>query len=1026
MTENQYKIVKLTNPNHILTNCVYMNNHITDYIQINGEQTGIFKVMKDQSLDKNTIYLNDFQQVYIKTPFDSFVTIKNIFKATQIKEIDKIKFTAFNSACEEFKLDVNKVSELIRNILLNIPINHKQEFPIDIITVIVGKLPLSFSNFNYVIGPNTIIDVSTVGFENSNDKPVLPIDFSKIILNNESKSNEIFKGKFDFMNLGIGGLDAQFDTIFRRAFASRSIPKNILSELGIKHIRGMLLYGAPGNGKCIAKNTPILLHNGQIKMVQDVNIDDKLMGDDSQPRNISSLCRGKEMMYKISYSNGESYTVNESHILSLQINKSTITKHRKNKTKNYVWNPLILNYEQQLSNEINNDFDPKIDINLTDYLKLPQKIKNKLYGYRVGVEFENRDIHVDPYFVGLMIGSNNITNLEKNIQKYIGLIDIQSKYKILYDKYNLHMVDTTFNKLSANKISNIFIPDDYKINSHKNRLKLLAGIIDACGVIDNGSIVLNISLEITKDILYLMRSLGIKSYAKSHTTRGYIKLNNSRRRQEPWHLTTHSIYFGINFCKKIPILSTNINNVLNTLTDRVCNLNEPIKITAVGVDDYYGFVIDGNRRFLLGDFTVTHNTLIARQMGKILNCVDPIVVNGPSLLSKYIGESEENVRKLFQPAIDDKNPDNLHLIICDEFDALVKKRGSGSSDNGVGDKVVNQFLSMIDGHNALNNILIIAMTNRKDLIDDAILRPGRLEIQIEITLPDEKGRNQILQIHTSEMKKSGYLKNIDLESIALMAKNFTGAEIESIVKNAVSYSISRELDPKNLSTSKSIKPVITQQDFIKSVNEIIPLFGSKSKEIDIITSRPFELYSNDYKKIYDEILDKISNLNKGNLLSIMLMGDKYVGKTTLACHIAKTSKLTCVKFINSETLINSTNKELLIYEMFDTGCKSESFILIIDSVEKIIEFGKVGNVYNNRILQSIYTICDKVIPNNKSLVILLTSSNRRLMNDLDFCANCDYTYILNDSQNIVTGDMYSGYFLKNKYSSKKLENDDLP
>ena len=121
-------------------------------------------------------------------------------------------------------------------------------------------------------------------------------------------------------------------------------------------------------------------------------------------------------------------------------------------------------------------------------------------------------------------------------------------------------------------------------------------------------------------------------------------------------------------------------------------------------------------------------SLTARQIGKILNCEEPKIVNGPSLLSKFHGESEENVRKLFADAIADTQNKKLHLIICDEFDALARKRGNSSND--LNDKIVNQFLTMIDGPKSLNNILLICMTNKKDLLDDAIMRPGRLEVQI--------------------------------------------------------------------------------------------------------------------------------------------------------------------------------------------------------------------------------------------------------------------------------------------------------
>ena len=138
-------------------------------------------------------------------------------------------------------------------------------------------------------------------------------------------------------------------------------------------------------------------------------------------------------------------------------------------------------------------------------------------------------------------------------------------------------------------------------------------------------------------------------------------------------------------------------------------------------------------------------TLIARQIAKVLDVDDKNVkiVNGPEVLSKMVGESEENIRKQFADAEEEYKREgensSLHIIIFDEMDSIMKVRGKG--DNlGVSDNVVNQLLSKIDGVDALNNILIIGMTNRKDMIDPAILRPGRLEVHIEVPLPNLEGR----------------------------------------------------------------------------------------------------------------------------------------------------------------------------------------------------------------------------------------------------------------------------------------------
>jgi vesicle-fusing ATPase len=107
---------------------------------------------------------------------------------------------------------------------------------------------------------------------------------------------------------------------------------------------------------------------------------------------------------------------------------------------------------------------------------------------------------------------------------------------------------------------------------------------------------------------------------------------------------------------------------------------------------------------------------------------------------------------------------------------------------------VNQLLSKMDGVDQLNNILIIGMTNRLDMIDEALTRPGRLEVHMEISLPDEHGRLQILTIHTSKMRNNGVMdRDVDLAELSQLTKNFSGAEIAGLVKSATSFAFSRHV-----------------------------------------------------------------------------------------------------------------------------------------------------------------------------------------------------------------------------------------
>uniref|UniRef100_A0A3P9ME11 Vesicle-fusing ATPase n=1 Tax=Oryzias latipes TaxID=8090 RepID=A0A3P9ME11_ORYLA len=222
-------------------------------------------------------------------------------------------------------------------------------------------------------------------------------------------------------------------------------------------------------------------------------------------------------------------------------------------------------------------------------------------------------------------------------------------------------------------------------------------------------------------------------------------------------------------------------------------------------------------------------TLMARQIGKMLNAREPKVVNGPEILNKYVGESEANIRKLFADAEEEQKRlganSGLHIIIFDELDAICKQRGTGASSTGVHDTVVNQLLSKIDGVEQLNNILVIGMTNRPDLIDDALMRPGRFEVKMEIGLPDEKGRVQILNIHTIKMRNFNLLAaDVDIKELAAETKNYSGAELEGLVRAAQSTAMNRHIKATStveVDMERAEKLQVTRDDFMGSLNNDI-------------------------------------------------------------------------------------------------------------------------------------------------------------------------------------------------------------
>ena len=207
----------------------------------------------------------------------------------------------------------------------------------------------------------------------------------------------------------------------------------------------------------------------------------------------------------------------------------------------------------------------------------------------------------------------------------------------------------------------------------------------------------------------------------------------------------------------------------------------------------------------------TGKTLIAKALAKMTES-NFISIKGPELLSKWVGESEKGVREIFRKA----RQAAPCIIFLDEVDALVPRRGSGSSDSHVTENIVSQILTEIDGLEELHNVLIIGATNRLDIVDEALLRPGRFDRIIEVGNPDSKGRKNIFEIHT---KKKPLENNVDIKKLVEITNGFSGAEIAAITNRAALVALKRYVAGK----SQNIKEIkITQQDLIDAVDKIRP------------------------------------------------------------------------------------------------------------------------------------------------------------------------------------------------------------
>lgn len=392
-----------------------------------------------------------------------------------------------------------------------------------------------------------------------------------------------------FIETGVIGLDLHISN-------GRGIPVGGIIEFPA-------LYGV---GKCHGKGTKILMYDGSIKNVEDVVVGDQLMGDDSTPRNVLSLARGRENMHRVIPKKGEPHTCNASHILSLEVSRPF---------RNHVKSDII-------------------NISIKDYLAENSNFKTNTTLYRRKVEFGEQPIAVDPYIYGIWIGDGatackRITTGDVEVAKawndYATSIGLTSHKE--YTKKGANCVTYAVgssqrrDKVSMdNPLHNLIkastttgakrICREYMINSTENRLKLLAGIIDTDGYVDprnHALVTISTKLEgLAEDYLFLARSLGYQATLKRRDK--YVKFLKDT-------YTSYDI-----------IISGNLEEIPTRVPRRKFSTRKINKdwrrvgfdLEDLGEGDYYGFQLDGNHLYLLGDFIVTHNTTLNGEVAKRL------------------------------------------------------------------------------------------------------------------------------------------------------------------------------------------------------------------------------------------------------------------------------------------------------------------------------------------------------------------------------------------------------------------------
>jgi transitional endoplasmic reticulum ATPase len=190
-----------------------------------------------------------------------------------------------------------------------------------------------------------------------------------------------------------------------------------------------------------------------------------------------------------------------------------------------------------------------------------------------------------------------------------------------------------------------------------------------------------------------------------------------------------------------------------------------------------------------------------------------IAIKGPEIFSKWVGESEKAIREVFRKA----RTAAPAIIFFDELDSIIPRRGAGYSDSGATERVISQLLTEMDGIESLQNVVVIAATNRPDILDPAVMRPGRFDRLIDVPAPDSKALMQIFKIHARDMPLS---KDVDLQEIAVKAKGYSGADVEALCREAAMNALRDSIDAKE----------VTRKDFDYAMETIKPSINEKMEE----------------------------------------------------------------------------------------------------------------------------------------------------------------------------------------------------
>ena len=384
----------------------------------------------------------------------------------------------------------------------------------------------------------------------------------------------------------------------------------------------------------------------------------------------------------------------------------------------------------------------------------------------------------------------------------------------------------------------------------------------------------------------------------------------------------------------------------------------------------------------------TGKTLLAKAVANESNA-HFISISGPEIMSKFYGESEARLREIFKEA-KEKSPS---IIFIDEIDSIAPKREEVTGE--VERRVVSQMLALMDGLEARGKVIVISATNRPNAIDPALRRPGRFDREVEIKVPDKKGRHEILQIHTRNMPlMSEGDGTVNIDKISAVSHGYVGADLEYLCKEAAMKCLRRLLPELNMEDEKIgpetlDKLIVNSEDFTKALREVTPsgmreVFienpDVKWEEVGGLAEVKRELMEAvEWPMKYPELYEKLGHkMPRG----ILLHGPSGTGKTLMAKAVATESEANFVSVRGPELLSKWVGEsERGIREIFKRARQSAPCVIFFDEIDSIAPVRGAGGetVVTERVVSQLLTELDGM--ENMHGVIVLGATNRADMID---------------------------------------------